>query len=150
MSPSTREHVFTASPITVPSIRLAVPTVPSISGPVWMPTPASIRSSPAADRSSFSASSSASISSAAAIAVPGSGGNSAMIASPMYLSMTPSFRSTIGTTRPRYSLMNSKVRCGVRRSEIAVKSRMSENRIVSSRSAESPSPTSTIRRRPTS
>ncbi|MNY22665.1 hypothetical protein D3C86_1562940 [compost metagenome] len=80
----------------------------------------------------------------AASAPSGEPSKSAMMASPMYLSMKPSCSRMMGPIWPRYELMKLKFSCGVICSERVVKARMSEKRTVILRCTWSPRRTSTM------
>ncbi|MNT48425.1 hypothetical protein D3C72_1852060 [compost metagenome] len=80
----------------------------------------------------------------AASAPSGEPSKSAMMASPMYLSMKPSCSRMMGPIWPRYELMKLKFSWGVIRSERVVNDRMSEKRTVMRFWTWSPSRTSTM------
>ena len=125
---------MTASPITVESIRVVLPRVPSITMPLWTPTPEATGKAGGPWRSWFHSASRRCIPMAALTAASAcpdpSWSNRAMIASPMNLSMKPPKWSIGACIWARYSLRKANSACGVRSSEIVVKDLMSLNSVV--------------------
>src|SRR3569623_1700603 len=112
---SSRDATFTESPITVYSMRLALPMLPATTSPVCMPMPNRSAGKPRALNSSLSFASASRIRTAARTARTASSGrvtgapHTAMMLSPMYLSTTPPSSMMISTITVKYSLRISTI-----------------------------------------
>mmetsp|Transcript_8927 Transcript_8927/g.13658 ORF Transcript_8927/g.13658 Transcript_8927/m.13658 type:complete len:252 (-) Transcript_8927:382-1137(-) len=140
--PSSRDARFTLSLSTEVSMRLRNPTVPRMTSPVWMPMPTRMSPRLARAHSRLHCVRPRCMPMAALMASVAQPPNRAMMASPTYLSINPSFRAMCGPMRSRNAFTNAKVSGGVMLSLSDVNPRRSAKRIVMTRCVLSPSCTS--------
>ncbi len=133
-----RLAVLTVSPMTVYSMRLAAPMFPAKTGPECSPIPKRISGRPRSFQPLFMAESVSRISSAAAkaslacVALGIGAPNKTIIASPMYLFITPPWRATHFSRPVKYSFKSATIFSGAIFSDSVVKPRMSQNMTVTS------------------